>query len=119
VSLIVAPGLPGSCESADWSASFDSIGWSKCLTFPYINGLNRSLAIGVIDWIWHLEGASCCEGFENISSECVEVDWRDSFIRYLFIFTCPNYSVFISIFPICTHVHVSFFSMSRFVCACL
>jgi hypothetical protein len=77
--LIVVPGL---CKNADWKTSFDSIGWSKCpSSFPYINGLYRSATVLFQDGIFRIESASCCEGFGNITSECVEVDWRESFTK--------------------------------------
>ena len=78
--LIVAPG---SCKNEDWQDSFDSTGWSTCpSTFPYINGLYRKTSsIENQDKIDRLQKASCCEGFENIQSECVNVNWWVSFNR--------------------------------------
>jgi hypothetical protein len=62
---------------------FDQPGLSKCpSTFPYINGLfTNKTTHAKHDKIYHLEGASSCEGVENIKSECVEVDWLTSFDR--------------------------------------
>jgi hypothetical protein len=56
-------------------------GWSKCpSTFPYINGLYRNKSSDKKqDKINRLEKANCCEGFENIKSECVEENWWKSF----------------------------------------
>ena len=71
--IIVAPG---SCKTEDLSKT----GWWKCPTFPYIKGLKRKKTSKENkDTINNLEGARCCEGFKNIKSECVEVDWATSF----------------------------------------
>ena len=72
---------PGSCKNEDWRDSFNNTGWSKCpSTFPYINGLYRNKSSDKKqDKINRLEKANCCEGFENIKSECVEENWWKSF----------------------------------------
>ncbi|XP_028400042.1 fibropellin-1-like [Dendronephthya gigantea] len=71
----------GSCKNANWWRSFDSTGWSRCpSTSPYINGLYRSkTSLPSSDSIQLLEEAKCCEGYKNLKSECLVVDWTISF----------------------------------------
>ena len=75
-----------SCHNANWWASFDNEGWSKCPdTSPYINGFLRShVMFGLQDWIYNLEEAACCKnGTSDV--QCVQANWMTSFERQDFV----------------------------------
>ena len=74
--------VSGWCKTElSWRSSFRRSGWSNCSsTFPYIKGLYRSKApYWSGDKIHQVERANCCKGFENVKSDCVEINWSSSF----------------------------------------
>ncbi|XP_028390700.1 uncharacterized protein LOC114515610 [Dendronephthya gigantea] len=80
----------GTCRKANWWHSFDKPGWSNCpANTPYINGLLRSKSSHPHrDWIYHLEGASCCDAGRP-NAECVQANWVHSFDKHRTWNLCP------------------------------
>jgi hypothetical protein len=68
----------GSCYSANWVHSFDSIGWSWCNDHSYITGWWKGC-----DWIYCIEYAHCCTvGGSSYQRDCsVERSWWGSLDR--------------------------------------
>ena len=73
------------CTYANWWSSFDWAGRSSCPAKHYITGLERSVSSNYNeDYIDHIEGAECCKatsGYENRDSQCLSINWVNSFKR--------------------------------------
>lgn len=69
----------GACSQADWVASFDRAGWSKCPTNSYVKGLYKSSC----DYIYCIEYARCCPILESKGeNDCnAQGKWGLSFDR--------------------------------------
>ena len=69
-----------SCDTADWLASLDRVGWSVCpRSNTYLVGLLRSSSVPGDERVGRIEQGRCCEAadptYANQPASCKNANW--------------------------------------------